>query len=104
MPDLKRRWLHLKAAFGPKPQPRSSSLAKTALGLSGLLGPVGRSAVVANSPSTVFKELALETWLAEPPNPLVNTPIANSAGLRVGTSWARRIIAGDLPPDRGLIR
>ena len=84
MPDLKRRWAHLKVAFGP-----------SGTTLTDLTG---------HSPSTMFKELALETWLTEPPNPLVNTPIANSAGLRVGTSWARSIIAADLPPDRGLIR
>jgi hypothetical protein len=95
MSDLKRRWSHLKAAFGPaKAAPQivthlyvngeemgravgdqvltfNNRLAKTMLGQSGLLGPAG---------------------------------VANAAGFKVGHAWARAVLGADPPPDRGLIR
>jgi hypothetical protein len=97
MSDLRRRWLLLKAAFGPSSTTLTRRWAKK-------VAQIAATDLGEHSPAGVFKVPPPETWLVDRSNPLVNTPIANGAGLRAGHAWARSIIATDLPPDRGLIR
>lgn len=96
MSELKRRWLLLKAAFGPSSNTLTRRWAKD-------VARIAATDLAEHSPARVFKVPPPETWLRDRSNPLVNTPIASSVLGEMGLLGPVGVWKPP-PPDRGLIR